>query len=181
MSQYLVLDRTTFYASYLERYQSIFAWPPMPLQPFVNEQWSGLLFPGSFMTAPNVYDALRRASTSIGDSEFVLTAIYGEDGFETSVAGRWPNTLAEFLEARKAAQLDHTPASELFGASTSKWGCCFFFDEYFQIAGEQEFIDMLAEALGGQETLRTNFYRFAAHGWPIGAGDRDAILNRVGW
>jgi hypothetical protein len=147
----------------------------------VNQRWQGLLFPGSFLADPIVYEALRSASVANGDSEFVLTAIYGGNGFETSVLSHWPNTLVEFLEARKTAQLDFTPASELFGATTGKWGCCFFFEEYFQIGGEKEFIGTLCDALGGQEVLRSNFYRFAAHGWPVDAGDRDVILRNIGW
>ena len=181
MTKSLILNRDDFCKSHLLRYRNIFATPPTPKIPFANTQWFGLLFEGSFIAQTKVYDALRTASVAMGDNEFVLTSMYGEDGFETSILAPWPSSLAEFLSLRISAELDFTPASELFGATSPAWGCCFFFDEYFHVGGEKAFIDLVTNTLGCVEKLRSDFYRFAAHDWPLGAGDRDAVLQSVGW
>ena len=181
MQSHLLLDRSIFLRKHFHRYEQVFAVPPMQRKPFVNADWKGLLFEGSFLSRADVYDALRAGSILVGDHDFVLTAMYGEKGFATSIEAQWPASLEEFLELRKAGQLDFTPASELFGLSSIEWGCCFFFDEYFHVSGVKPFIDCVAEKLGGYETLKNDFHKFAAHDWPMGAGDRNAILCIVGW
>ena len=165
----------------MKAYERIFMLPPLQRRPFKNENWLGLLFEGSFVSRSVVYEAIRTASIAIGDSHLILTAMYGETGFETSIEAAWPASLAEFLELRAIGKLDFTPASELFGVGSGEWGCCFFFDEYFHIGGSKEYIENISELLGGNEKLKDDFYQFAAHSWPMGAGDRDAILCGVGW
>lgn len=181
MLNHLLLDRAEFLETHMQRYAKVFAVPPTPRKPFADEGWHGLLFEGSFLAHADAYEAIRAASTMVGDDGFLLTAMYGAKGFATSIQAQWPGTFDEFLGLRAAGQLDFTPASELFGATSDKWGCCFFFDEYFHVGGIKAFVDCIAERLGGYDVLRDEFFEFAAHDWPMGAGDRNAILKSVGW
>lgn len=170
-----------FRRRFLRQYEEIFCFPPMQTNIFSQSNWQAVLLPSSFIRDEKTYAAIRDAAIACGDSEYVLTAMYGEPSFSVSIQAEWPNNLKIFMDSRRRAELDFAPCAELFGSQTTNWGCAFFFDEFFAVSGVPAFMTQFLESIGGANAVRTQFINYAATEWPVEILTREEVLKNVGW
>ncbi len=155
--------------------------------PFKNKEWRIVLLPDGEMRFGDVdLLALIQAAHAMGDKEIVILnfdepnqAILPLDYDVIHKAGYPPSSYSSF------GMFD----SYLFGRSGT-WGIVSYFDSFFCVGGNKEFMDVFIRKAGGEQALKERFIEYMNTEWypmlnaklkPNAEKVLNDILARVGW
>ena len=180
------LSAEEFISMYGPIHDSIFRECEMPDFPFVNRDWEIVLLPCGELNFENKVDfiALMQAGKSMGDREVVITdfpvrkrvfdpehveKVRQELGdkviFKTEpeyVIIPWDPEVMDRVTHSTLGFLD----THLFGRSTT-WGVVSYWDHYFAVGGNPEFMELFTQKAGGRVALKERFLDYAVSGWYV--------------
>ncbi len=147
---------------------------------FRHSSWTAVLVPRPIGFLEEVtYCALKRAVTSVGDAQYVVTDIEGDPPHQENVLMNW-----DWEDLRQLAGKTLLTACDaaLFGSS-ARWGALSLQSEdgYTCIGGDEVFMAEFITAAGGKQRLKERFAEFAKEEWFLAEEQKRKILTVVGW
>lgn len=157
----------------------------LPEIPFKNREWKIALLPYGEMNFQEVdLLALIQAIQAIGDKEVIIVTFDTESpeqavvplDYESLYQIRYPTSFGMF-------------ESYLFGRSGT-WGIVSYYDSWFCVGGNNNFMDLFARKAGGNQALKERFLEYMNTEWypmlnaklkPNAEKVLNEILARVGW
>ena len=146
--------------------------------PFVNSDWPTVLLPeGLFVSDDDIFAALTAAVRATGDTEAIVTVVESIpphfESLRTPMLPTWDQLCC------RGTSIEHFDYA-VFGKSAT-WGAMSYNIDFTRLAGDDRFIDIFLQRLGGIDRLKARFYEFAETGWRIKPEAKAGILNSVGW
>lgn len=114
----------------------------------------------------------------VGDKDLIITASDTIPPHQCNVIVPWDRQLLEKI--RRSSILGHLD-THLFGRS-GKWGVASYWDNYFIVAGANDFMDLFARKAGGSSAIKARFLEYSREDWPIRDTElKKRILTKIGW
>ena len=147
-------------------------------RPFRDPAWEMFLFPYGLHMEDNVFAALASAGKQEGDREVFIKDAELISPELTVLALAWDR---ETLEQVRCLVPYVSVSLHLFGWS-GRWGLARDEeDDFICVGGVAGFMNTVAAALGGRETIKSRFLRYAEEEWGALKEFQEKALQSIGW